>query len=227
MPASGSARSIRGTPRRSSGTCPLPTRASSTSSSRVTPSALNGPTWNPGCTRSSIQRLMSGGMILRPCNPCVNWRSRPATAVMERAPSTSRSIFSPSRTALAPEAPGVTNQVDGDHSGHHRTKNARIGHRAERSGLRRQYCPDHGDYQGGSGTLRRISSTNAANTLSIWNPTWSDCATTGTIQELVNELFRIIHTIKSNARIFKLERIAGEAHGLEPSSAKSAKVTGS
>ncbi|NJD03522.1 MAG: HAMP domain-containing protein [Ruminiclostridium sp.] len=33
--------------------------------------------------------------------------------------------------------------------------------------------------------------------------------------ELVNELFRIMHTIKGNAKIFKLERIVGEAHGIE------------
>ena len=33
--------------------------------------------------------------------------------------------------------------------------------------------------------------------------------------ELVNDLFRIMHTIKGNARIFNLERIAGEAHAIE------------
>ena len=33
--------------------------------------------------------------------------------------------------------------------------------------------------------------------------------------ELVNELFRIMHTLKGNARIFNLERIAGEAHAIE------------
>lgn len=31
----------------------------------------------------------------------------------------------------------------------------------------------------------------------------------------INELFRIMHTIKGNAKIFKLERISGEAHGIE------------
>jgi two-component system, chemotaxis family, sensor kinase CheA len=31
----------------------------------------------------------------------------------------------------------------------------------------------------------------------------------------INDLFRIMHTIKGNARIFKLERIAGEAHSIE------------
>lgn len=33
--------------------------------------------------------------------------------------------------------------------------------------------------------------------------------------ELVNDLFRIMHTLKGNARFFKLERIAGEAHSIE------------
>lgn len=33
--------------------------------------------------------------------------------------------------------------------------------------------------------------------------------------ELVNDLFRIMHTIKGNSRMFNLERIAGEAHGIE------------
>jgi two-component system, chemotaxis family, sensor kinase CheA len=33
--------------------------------------------------------------------------------------------------------------------------------------------------------------------------------------DLVNDLFRIMHTIKGNARIFKLERIEGEAHNVE------------
>lgn len=33
--------------------------------------------------------------------------------------------------------------------------------------------------------------------------------------ELVNDLFRIMHTIKGNAKIFNLERIAGEAHAIE------------
>ena len=32
---------------------------------------------------------------------------------------------------------------------------------------------------------------------------------------IINDLFRIMHTIKGNARIFNLERIAGEAHGIE------------
>jgi Chemotaxis protein histidine kinase and related kinases len=33
--------------------------------------------------------------------------------------------------------------------------------------------------------------------------------------ELVNDLSRIMHTIKGNAKIFNLERIVGEAHGIE------------
>jgi two-component system chemotaxis sensor kinase CheA len=33
--------------------------------------------------------------------------------------------------------------------------------------------------------------------------------------DLINDLFRIMHTIKGNARIFKLERIEGEAHNVE------------
>jgi len=34
-------------------------------------------------------------------------------------------------------------------------------------------------------------------------------------KEIIDELFRIMHTIKGNAKIFKLERISGEAHGIE------------
>jgi len=33
--------------------------------------------------------------------------------------------------------------------------------------------------------------------------------------EIIDELFRIMHTIKGNAKIFKLERISGEAHSIE------------
>lgn len=57
--------------------------------------------------------------------------------------------------------------------------------------------------------------TDCKENLAKFEPLLIDLRNDKTNTELVNNLFRIMHTLKGNARMFNLERIAGEAHSIE------------